>query len=215
MRRLISAQELEILFEKEKLGIVQVKPMGGRYVIIRFPSEDRRNEILKEKWLELWFEEVNPWNGESAKNERFVWIACFGMPLNAWNGGRGGNLQYGNLDTPGFKPRAEEEDDKVDKTDGDRNASSKKNGDLMDDMKKQKTSCSDDMAKHGDEEAEKVPIELATAIQAAIQARKKRPLPPPPGLPSPAPLFSGSQMRVASPLLSKVQALSLRISSLL
>lgn len=85
MRRLISAQELEILFKKENLRIVQVKPMGGRYVIITFPSEDRRNEILKEKWLELWFEEVNRWNGESVKNERFIWIACFGMPLNAWN----------------------------------------------------------------------------------------------------------------------------------
>ncbi|KAF7131755.1 hypothetical protein RHSIM_Rhsim09G0140400 [Rhododendron simsii] len=59
--------------------------MGGRYVIITFSSEERRNEILKEKWLELWFEEVNPWNGESANNERFVWVACYGMPLNAWN----------------------------------------------------------------------------------------------------------------------------------
>ncbi|KAI8535773.1 hypothetical protein RHMOL_Rhmol10G0199800 [Rhododendron molle] len=38
-------------------------------------------------------------------------------------------------------PEAEEEDE-VDKTDGDRNASSKKNGDLMDDMEKQKTSYS-------------------------------------------------------------------------
>lgn len=52
-------------------------------------------------------------------------------------------------------PEAEEEDDEVDKIDGNRNASSKKNGDLMDDMEKQKTNYSDDMAKRGDEEAEK------------------------------------------------------------
>lgn len=41
--------------------------------------------MLKEKWLELWFEEIKPWSGEAAKDERFVWIACYGMPLNAWN----------------------------------------------------------------------------------------------------------------------------------
>ncbi|KAF7132436.1 hypothetical protein RHSIM_Rhsim09G0077300 [Rhododendron simsii] len=52
-------------------------------------------------------------------------------------------------------PEAEEEDDEVDKIDGNRNASSKKNGDLMDDTEKQKTNYSDDMAKRGDEEAEK------------------------------------------------------------
>ncbi|KAG5530599.1 hypothetical protein RHGRI_025531 [Rhododendron griersonianum] len=52
-------------------------------------------------------------------------------------------------------PEAEEEDDEVDKTEGDRNASRKKNGDLMDDMEKQNTSYSDDLAKRGDEEAKK------------------------------------------------------------
>ncbi|KAF7139075.1 hypothetical protein RHSIM_Rhsim07G0052100 [Rhododendron simsii] len=85
MRRIISAQDLEAVFKKGKAGSVQIKPMGGRYVIISFLSIDQRDEILKEEWLELWFEEVKPWNGDSAKDERFVWLACYGMPLNAWN----------------------------------------------------------------------------------------------------------------------------------
>lgn len=54
-------------------------------MIITFLSEEQRSETLKEKWLELWFDEVKPWNGESSKSERFAWIACYGMPLNAWN----------------------------------------------------------------------------------------------------------------------------------
>lgn len=56
LRRLISTQELEVMFKKEKLGNVQIKPMGRRYVVITFLDEDLRNEILKVKWLELWVE---------------------------------------------------------------------------------------------------------------------------------------------------------------
>lgn len=36
-------------------------------------------------WLGSWYEEINPWMGEQAKDERFVWLSCFGMPLNAWS----------------------------------------------------------------------------------------------------------------------------------
>ncbi|KAI8572835.1 hypothetical protein RHMOL_Rhmol01G0231200 [Rhododendron molle] len=55
--------------------------MGGRFVIVTFPDEEMRNKALEEKW----FEELKPWNGDQAKDERLVWIACYGMPLNAWN----------------------------------------------------------------------------------------------------------------------------------
>ncbi|XP_058180116.1 uncharacterized protein LOC131298656 [Rhododendron vialii] len=85
LRRLISIQDLERILKMEKLESVQFKPMGGRYAIMTFSSDDRRNEALQGKWLELWFEEVSPWNGEAAKKERFVWLACNGMPLNDWN----------------------------------------------------------------------------------------------------------------------------------
>lgn len=37
------------------------------------------------KWLEYWFDELKPWSGESANIERFAWLNCYGMPLNAWN----------------------------------------------------------------------------------------------------------------------------------
>lgn len=32
-----------------------------------------------------WFQDVKPWRGEPASHERFVWLSCFGIPLNAWN----------------------------------------------------------------------------------------------------------------------------------
>lgn len=31
------------------------------------------------------YDEIKPWNGEAAGTERFVWLHCYGMPLNVWN----------------------------------------------------------------------------------------------------------------------------------
>lgn len=85
MRRLLSAQEMQEQFKRENIDNVQIRPIGGRYLILTFPNEESRNEVIKKKWLMGWFEEINPWNGEQAVQERFVWVACYGMPLNAWN----------------------------------------------------------------------------------------------------------------------------------
>lgn len=38
-----------------------------------------------EDWWKIWFEELKPWNGEAANEERFAWLLCFGMPLNGWS----------------------------------------------------------------------------------------------------------------------------------
>lgn len=59
--------------------------MGGRFLILTFSDEETRNEVIKRKGLQLWFEELKPWEGEHAHEERFVWISCYGMPLNVWN----------------------------------------------------------------------------------------------------------------------------------
>lgn len=60
--------------------------MGGRFVIIIFSDSACRDLIIKEKWLANWFEQLGPWKGEQAMEERFIWLACYGMaPLNAWS----------------------------------------------------------------------------------------------------------------------------------
>ncbi|KAF7120561.1 hypothetical protein RHSIM_Rhsim13G0125400 [Rhododendron simsii] len=85
LRRLCSVVEMEKIFKKEKISDVQIKAMGGRFLVLTFPSKEIRDEIIQQQWLLGWFDEVKPWDGEQAKRERFAWIACYGMPLNVWN----------------------------------------------------------------------------------------------------------------------------------
>lgn len=85
MRKLISASEMVEIFRKENIENMPIKPMGGRFLILTFPTKEIRDEIIKKKWFMGWFEELKPWKGEPAKDERFLWIACYGMLLNAWN----------------------------------------------------------------------------------------------------------------------------------
>ncbi|KAH7866477.1 hypothetical protein Vadar_020924 [Vaccinium darrowii] len=84
IRKLLT-KDLESVFNFQKVHDVQIKAIGGRYVVITFANEDIRDKIIKEKWVMNWFKDIKSWNGEHASEERFVWISCFGMPFSAWS----------------------------------------------------------------------------------------------------------------------------------
>lgn len=83
--KLLSPNELLEIFRRNNTPVEHIKAMGGRFVIITFPNSEIRDEIMKEEWLPIWFECIKPWSGESAKEERFAWLSCYGMPLNGWS----------------------------------------------------------------------------------------------------------------------------------
>lgn len=85
IHKLISSEDLENIFKMEQIRDVQIRAIGGRFVIVTFPNEESRNATIKERRVTNWLEDIKPWNGEQAKDERFVWLSCFGMPLNAWS----------------------------------------------------------------------------------------------------------------------------------
>lgn len=85
IRKLLSPNDLLEVFRKENTPIEHIKAMGGRYVIITFLNSESRDVIIKENWLSIWFESIKPWSGECAMEERFVWLSCYGMPLNGWS----------------------------------------------------------------------------------------------------------------------------------
>lgn len=65
--------------------VAQFRSLGGRAVLITFQSKEVRDTVIKGQWMKLWFDKVKPWRGEPASLERFVWLSCKGVPLNAWN----------------------------------------------------------------------------------------------------------------------------------
>lgn len=69
----------------ENTQVDHIKAIGGRFVLITFPNSESRDNALKEEWWKIWLEELSPWKGEAAKDERFAWLLCFGMPLNGWS----------------------------------------------------------------------------------------------------------------------------------
>ncbi|KAI8531851.1 hypothetical protein RHMOL_Rhmol11G0167900 [Rhododendron molle] len=83
LHRLISINELKIHMARMGLDNIDIKALGGRSVILTCPSRDEMEKMVKECCLQRWFSETNPWDGQAACAERFVWLCCFGIPLNA------------------------------------------------------------------------------------------------------------------------------------
>lgn len=85
IKRLVSAQKLLDVFSKEGVEKCQIKPAGGRFMLVVFPNENMRDKVINDKWIANWFEELKPWDEDPAQIERYVWLECYGLPLNAWN----------------------------------------------------------------------------------------------------------------------------------
>ncbi|KAF7145661.1 hypothetical protein RHSIM_Rhsim04G0141400 [Rhododendron simsii] len=83
--RLVSMADLRVSFMNEIRQNVVIRAMGGRSVLITFASSEIRDDIIQTKVMQRWFVSVSPWKNEAASLERFVWLSCSGMPLNAWN----------------------------------------------------------------------------------------------------------------------------------
>ncbi|KAI8535208.1 hypothetical protein RHMOL_Rhmol10G0155800 [Rhododendron molle] len=83
--RVESMMTLKVSFSSETDKVAQFRALGGRSVLITFQSKEVRDDLIKGPWMKRWFQEVKPWRREPASIERFVWLSCFGIPLNAWN----------------------------------------------------------------------------------------------------------------------------------
>ncbi|KAL7251903.1 hypothetical protein ACSBR1_013703 [Camellia fascicularis] len=83
-----SIQEVKNELKKRGMLSVLVREGSGRDAIISFNS---REDLLKEKsqlevWFHDWCEYITEWHsGMHLQQERYVWIRCYGVPLNLWN----------------------------------------------------------------------------------------------------------------------------------
>ncbi|KAG5537241.1 hypothetical protein RHGRI_024627 [Rhododendron griersonianum] len=85
LRRVVSLVTLKVSFGLEMDKVAQFRALGGRSVLVTFQTQEERNALIKGPWMERWFESAKPWSGDQASYERFAWLGCQGMPLNAWD----------------------------------------------------------------------------------------------------------------------------------
>ncbi|KAL7215492.1 hypothetical protein ACSBR1_027624 [Camellia fascicularis] len=73
---------------KRRVQNVLVRVGGGRDVIISFNSKDDMLSHMSQlkDWFHDWCEYITKWRpGMFLHQERYVWISCYGVPLNLWN----------------------------------------------------------------------------------------------------------------------------------
>ncbi|KAH7849765.1 hypothetical protein Vadar_022668 [Vaccinium darrowii] len=79
----MSINEIENKFLNLGVDNIQIRAMGGRSILLTMSNQLTRDETIKEYWIHRWFSEVKPWDRESASLDRFTWISCHGIPLDA------------------------------------------------------------------------------------------------------------------------------------
>ncbi|KAH7834001.1 hypothetical protein Vadar_011815 [Vaccinium darrowii] len=71
-------------FHEFKMKDIQIRSLGGMYMIITFHNKDDRDQAMANSVIRSWFSYFEPWNGDAASLSRLVWINCRGMPFNIW-----------------------------------------------------------------------------------------------------------------------------------
>lgn len=85
--KLKSFQSIKVvhkLFSYKGFESVQIRAMGGFYFVITFQTKELLESMLIEEkhFLSSWFTTFRKWDGQFVPPSRYVWLTCFGLPLN-------------------------------------------------------------------------------------------------------------------------------------
>ncbi|KAH7859407.1 hypothetical protein Vadar_000700 [Vaccinium darrowii] len=83
--KMVSLSKIIEDLRKNNYDNVQLRHMGGRFVLLTCANKDIRDKLVQEKWFQKWFGDVKKWNGEAASIERFAWVDLVGLPLDVWS----------------------------------------------------------------------------------------------------------------------------------
>ncbi|GKV15863.1 hypothetical protein SLEP1_g26605 [Rubroshorea leprosula] len=79
-------RNLQEKFYMEGYFWCRVRAMGGKMVLLDSDDKEELKDLVEmaSEWLAQWFEGVKPWTPDLVASERYAWIRCQGVPLNAW-----------------------------------------------------------------------------------------------------------------------------------
>nr|GFC14213.1 reverse transcriptase domain, reverse transcriptase zinc-binding domain protein [Tanacetum cinerariifolium] len=79
-----SIANARILCRSEGFLDIDVKYLGGLWVMFEFKSLETQNKFLKHEGILTWFFSLKPWHDDFVVEERLVWLEIEGVPLRAW-----------------------------------------------------------------------------------------------------------------------------------
>ncbi|KAH7833311.1 hypothetical protein Vadar_005032 [Vaccinium darrowii] len=84
LKSLSALESIREAIHRNGVPVLEVKDMGGLWVVVTFPSSEQTLSIFDRElsWLNNWFDEVKKWSPtfEEARS-RNIWISCYGVPL--------------------------------------------------------------------------------------------------------------------------------------
>ncbi|PWA40142.1 hypothetical protein CTI12_AA565510 [Artemisia annua] len=80
-----SIENSKIICNNEGFLGVDVKYLGGLWVMFSFDDMDARNSFLTHEGVLSWFSVLVPWDKDFVLNERLVWLEIEGIPIRAWH----------------------------------------------------------------------------------------------------------------------------------
>ncbi|KAK1430438.1 hypothetical protein QVD17_13157 [Tagetes erecta] len=78
--------DIKILAEDAGVANLQIRYLGGLFILLSFPSQLEANGFLLDKQIwDGWFTKVEAWHGQSIPFERVAWLRIHGVPPHLWN----------------------------------------------------------------------------------------------------------------------------------
>ncbi|GKA79596.1 uncharacterized mitochondrial protein-like protein [Tanacetum coccineum] len=75
----------KIICKNEGFTGVEVKYLGGLWVMFVFNDKQVRDRFLKHEGILSWFSSLEPCHDDFVLKERLVWLEIEGVPIRAWN----------------------------------------------------------------------------------------------------------------------------------
>lgn len=85
-KQLSTVEEIHSLASSANVQHMQVRYLGGLFLLLSFPSQKVAETFLKatQVW-EDWFSKMEQWRGQSIPYERIAWLRIHGVPPHLWN----------------------------------------------------------------------------------------------------------------------------------
>ncbi|GJU19224.1 putative RNA-directed DNA polymerase, eukaryota, reverse transcriptase zinc-binding domain protein [Tanacetum coccineum] len=64
---------------------VDIKYLGGLWILFYFNSMEVRDKFLNNEGISQWFASLKPWHDDFLVEERLVWLEIEGVPIRAWD----------------------------------------------------------------------------------------------------------------------------------